>query len=150
MWTKRTKLLAALAFIPALALAGDAEINGLRWLAGCWETPDKSAREVWVANGEHALAGFSVAIADNKVGFYEVMLIEQNEDGAWTFTAYPSGQFAASFVAVEITENSVVFVNPDHDYPQEIIYKREGIRLFATISLLGGGNPNSFDKIACE
>ena len=144
------KLLTALALLPALALGGASDRGELSWLVGCWVTPDKSAQEVWVANSERSLAGFGVSINDNQVGFYEVLSIEQSEDGSWTYTAHPFGQASASFVAVDITENSVVFTNPDHDYPQEVRYKREHNRLYATISLLEGVNPNSFDKVACE
>ena len=113
-------------------------------------TPDSSAQEVWVVESERSLAGFGVVITDSKIGFYEVLSIKQSEDGSWTYTAHPSGQASASFVAVEIDDTSVVFANPEHDYPQEIRYKREGSRLYATISLIGGVNPNSFDKVACE
>lgn len=144
------KLLTALALIPALALGGDSDSGELSWLVGCWVTPDNSAQEVWVFNSERSLAGFGISINDNKVGFYEMLSIKQSEDGSWTYTAHPSGQASASFVAVKITENSVVFSNPDHDYPQEIRYMREGNRLYAKISLLDGVNPNSFDKVACK
>ncbi len=144
------KLLTALAIIPALALGGHSDVGALSWLVGCWVSPDNSAQEVWVVNSDRSLAGFGVSINDNKVGFYEVLSIKQSEDGSWTYTAHPSGQASALFVAVEFTENSVVFANPDHDYPQEIRYKREDNRLYATISLLEGVNPNSFDKVACE
>ena len=144
------KRFTALALIPALAIGGDSNSGGFGWLAGCWVTPDSSAQEVWVVESERSLAGFGVAITDSKIGFYEVLSIKQNEDGSWTYTAHPSGQASASFVAVEIDDTSVVFANPEHDYPQEIRYKREGSRLYATISLIGGVNPNSFDKVACE
>lgn len=87
---------------------------------------------------------------DDKVGFYEVMNIKQIEDGSWILTAHPSGQAAASFIAIQFSENIVVFANPDHDYPQEIRYRREGNRLLASISLLGGVNPRTFDKVACS
>ena len=144
------KRFAALALIPALAIGGDSNSSGFGWLAGCWVTPDSSAQEVWVVESERSLAGFGVAITDSKIGFYEVLSIKQSEDGSWTYTAHPSGQLSASFVAVEIDDTSVVFANPEHDYPQEIRYKREGSRLYATISLIGGVNSNSFDKVACE
>ena len=144
------KLLTALALFPALALGGYSDSGELSWLVGCWVTADKSAQEVWVVKSERSLAGFGVAITDSKIGFYEVLSIKQSEDGSWTYTAHPSGQLSASFVAVEIDDTSVVFANPEHDYPQEIRYKREGSRLYATISLIGGVNSNSFDKVACE
>ena len=144
------KVLTALALFPVLALGGDSDSGELSWLVGCWVTADKSAQEVWVIDSERSLAGFGVAINDNKVGFYEILSIKQSEDGSWTYTAHPSGQASASFQAIQFSENSVVFENPDHDYPQEIKYRREGDRLNATISLVGGVNPNSFDKVACE
>ncbi len=147
---RKMKLIPILALIPALALAGDSDDGEFGWLVGCWVTPDKSAQEVWVADSDRSLAGFGVAISDSTVGFYEVLSIKQSDDGTWTYTAHPSGQESASFLAVEISEESVVFANPDHDYPQEIRYGREGNQLHATISLIGEVNPNSFDKVACD
>jgi len=144
------KLLPILALVPALALAVDSDDGKFAWLVGCWVTPDKSAQEVWVADSGRSLAGFAVTVSGSKVGFYEVLSIKQSDDGAWTYTAHPSGQGSASFLAVEIGEKSVVFANPDHDYPQEIRYSRVGDQLYATISLLGEINPKSFDKVACE
>ncbi len=144
------KLLSTLALIPAVALAGDSPGGKFNWLAGCWETTDSRAIEVWVVDSDRSLIGFSVTINDDEVGFYEVMSIKQSVNGSWEFTAHPSGQAAATFLAVEITDNSVIFSNPEHDYPQEIRYAREGGRLLASISLLGGDKPNSFDKVACR
>ena len=144
------KLLSTLALFPALALAGDSPGGEFNWLAGCWETIDGSAIEVWVVDSERSLIGFSVTISDDEVGSYEVMSIKKSASGSWEFTAHPSGQAAATFLAVEINDNSVIFSNPEHDYPQEIRYERQGRRLLAKISLLGGDKPNSFDKVACK
>ncbi len=134
-----------LLFLFALASGGEFD-----WLAGCWVSDDKSTQEVWVIDGEQSLAGFSVSVSDHRVGFYELMNIRQDENGSWLFTAYPSGQASASFEAVQLGENSVLFTNPDHDYPQEIRYERKGDRLSASVSLLDGVKPISFDKVACE
>ncbi len=134
-----------LLFLPSLASGGDFD-----WLAGCWVSEDETSHEVWVIDGEKSLAGFSVSVSDNKVDFYELMNIRQDENGSWFFTAYPSGQASASFEAVQVGENSVLFANPDHDYPQEIRYERKGDRLSASVSLLGGVKPISFEKLDCE
>ena len=142
--------LAALVLFPALVMGGDANTNDFGWLEGCWVSPDGSSQEVWVVEDERSLAGFAVGISDGKIGFYELMSIRQTEVGSWQFTAHPSGQASASFEAVEIDENSVVFANPDHDYPQEIRYAREGEQLYASVSLIGGVDPRSFDKVACK
>jgi hypothetical protein len=144
------RVFTALLLIPMMASSGNSAQSGLDWLSGCWVTADQSSQEVWVVDSDKSLIGFSVALSAGKVVFYEILSIKQNDDGLWTYTAHPPGQASASFIAVETSENSVVFANPDHDYPQEISYRRDASQLYATISLRGGDNPNSFDKIACE
>ncbi|NNE05720.1 MAG: hypothetical protein HKO64_12265 [Xanthomonadales bacterium] len=144
------RILATLVLIPVLAHGGDMVQGELGWLAGCWDSADKSGREVWVQDDKHSLAGFSVALNGSKVGFHEVLRIRQDKNGGWAYTAHPAGQAPATFSAAQITANSVVFTNPGHDYPQQIRYQKTGKRLVATISLLGGDNPNVFDKAACE
>lgn len=144
------RVLAGLALVATLALGSDIDNHRLGWLVGCWVSADKRAQEVWVVDGDRSLLGFGVAVSDNKIGFYEVLSIRRNEDGSLVYTAHPSGQLSASFAATEITENGIVFTNRDHDYPQEIRYAREGNRLYATTSLLGGVRPESFDKTACD
>ena len=139
-----------LLLVPCLAIAADTESSPLKWLAGCWTTPDQSAQEVWVIADESLLLGFSVDIRDDKVGFYELMTIRRAHDNTWLFTAHPAGQEPGSFEASQIGRQSIVFANAEHDYPQQITYLRAGDKLMATISLLGGANPTHFNKIACE
>lgn len=144
------RVLIALLLIPMLASGAHTAQSGLNWLAGCWVSADKSSQEVWVVESDNSLIGFAVALGVEEVVFYEVLSIKQNADSLWTYSAHPSGQAPTSFLAVETGESSVVFSNPNHDYPQEIRYRRNGSRLYATISLRGGANPKSFDKTACE
>lgn len=141
------RILSTVLLLPALSAAAAQELD---WLVGCWITPDGSAQEVWVAEGDGSLAGFSVSVVNGKVGFYEVLSIVRNEDGALVYTAHPVGQATASFTASAVGKNSVLFENADHDYPQQIRYTREANRLHATISLLDGSRPVSFDKVACD
>jgi hypothetical protein len=144
------KILHTLLLLPLFSFGGDLSGLELDWLVGCWVTPDGSAQEVWIVDSEGALAGFGVAIGNNRVNFYEVLSIKRNEHGSLVYTAHPAGQASASFTAKEITENSVLFTNADHDYPQEIRYTRKSDHLYATISLLDGADPNSFNKVSCE
>ena len=128
---------------------GHAENAGLGWLVGCWISGDQSSREVWVSEGADRLAGFGITVRDNTVVFHEVLTIMRGDDARWVYTAYPAGQAATSFVAARLEDQQVVFVNPDHDYPQEIRYSRDGSLLHAVISLTDGKNPMSFTKAAC-
>lgn len=120
------------------------------WLIGCWESNDKTSKEVWVAEPDGALIGFSVSMSEGKLVFFEVLRIASTDAGELAYTAYPSGQSAATFAATLETDNSIVFVNADHDYPQQISYHRQGKNLFASISALGGKKARSFNKHICE
>lgn len=144
------KILAGLVLVSAVVLGSDNDSHTFGWLVGCWVSADGSAQEVWVVDSDESLAGFGVAIDGTTIGFYEVLSIRKNAHGSYIYTAHPSGQRSASFAATVIADNSVVFSNPDHDYPQEIRYSRDGNRLSATTSLLGGANPNFFEKAACD
>jgi hypothetical protein len=124
--------------------------SDLDWLVGCWETADGSSKEVWVKENDSSLIGFSVSVSDSAVDFYEVLRVDIHQDGVLTYTAYPTGQSPATFVASKAIGTSVVFSNPEHDYPQEIAYRVEGTSLYATISALDGIKPRSFDKQRCE
>ena len=144
------RFLAALMLLPVMALAEESGGQDLGWLVGCWMTADGRSQEAWIAESDGMLVGFSVSVTDNEVGFYEVLTIRPRADGSLVYTAHLLGQAATSFLAVAIGENSVLFENADHDYPQQIRYRRAANHLYATISLLGGARPVSFDKIACE
>ena len=124
--------------------------NDLDWLVGCWESADGGSKEVWVREPDGSLIGFGVAVSDSAVKFYEVLRVVANPDGALAYTAYPAGQSPTTFVKVAGTNAYVLFSNPDHDYPQEIAYRLEGARLYATISALNGRNPQTFDKQRCN
>jgi hypothetical protein len=50
------------------------------------------------------------------------MLIREDAAGL-VLHALPSGQAAAEFRAVEQTDVSVTFANPEHDFPQRIHYR---------------------------
>ena len=133
-----------------LAFSQTANSASLDWLVGCWESPDGSSIEVWVQEQDGSLSGFSAALNGNTIAFYEVLRITQAADDTIAYTAHPAGQSSTTFKAAKTTGNEVTFSNASHDYPQEIRYKREGDKLYASISALNGENPRSFNKQSCQ
>ncbi|MEQ9315270.1 MAG: DUF6265 family protein [Henriciella sp.] len=119
------------------------------WMAGCWEDAD-GAREVWVKEADGAMVGFGVVLGGGEIQFHEVLTIRPGEDGTLVYTAYPGGGSGTPFRLSESGNASVRFSNPDHDYPQEIAYRREAHTLEATISATGGANAQTFTKHSCE
>ncbi|MDX1644246.1 MAG: DUF6265 family protein [Thermoanaerobaculia bacterium] len=149
----RSAILLAVALLSlpvATVLAESSGADGLEWLLGCWESADGSATEAWVRDSDGSLTGFAVVLSEGELAFFELLRIRRDEEGRWVYVAYPGGGAPTEFVADLRDRDSILFVNPEHDYPQEIAYRREGDRLFARISALGGADPRSFDKRACE
>tara|TARA_R110002096_G_scaffold161007_3_gene327366 strand:+ start:16237 stop:16668 length:432 start_codon:yes stop_codon:yes gene_type:complete len=142
------KFVAFAAFL--LTFSQPASADPLDWLVGCWESKDGTSKEVWVKEADGGLSGFSVTLQDNDMVFYEVLRIATASDGTLTYTAHPSGQSSATFRSKSAAGFAVTFANPSHDYPQEIAYKRDGDKLFATISAMHGKNPRSFNKQVCD
>ena len=143
----------AMTALPGMLLLGLAQISNaddLGWLVGCWETPDKAATEVWVREQDGSLSGFNVVLDENRIAFYEVLRINTRDSKIESYTAHPVGQATTTFELFSIADQEIKFSNPAHDYPQEIAYKRVDDLLYATISALGGKNPQSFNKRACE
>ena len=121
----------------ALALAATypakppARLESLRWMTGCWE--QKGARatveEHWTRPAGGAMLGLGRTIRHNATGdtttSYEfTRIIERN--GKLVFVAQPSGQTPADFTEESLTDSSVTFANPAHDYPQSVSYARRG------------------------
>jgi len=104
-----------------------ASILKLSWLAGCWEGGQAGRRieEQWMAPGGGAMLGMGRTVKDARLVEHEAMIIREEQAGL-TFTAKPSGQQEASFSSIELTDASVVFENPAHDFPQRVIYRRQG------------------------
>jgi hypothetical protein len=98
-------------------------INDVEWIVGCWKSSNSKyeAREHWMPPAGKMMVGMSHTISDSKTVGYEYLRIEE-QDGKLVYIANPSGQKEASFYQAEITDKKMVFVNPDHDFPQRITY----------------------------
>ena len=125
------RLLAALVVIPAaMRWAGDSrggDVERLRWMAGCWELAARGRviHEQWMAPAGGMMLGMSRTVVRDSVREYEQLRIE-TRNGVATYVAQPSGQAATTFAATHLSDSSVTFANPAHDFPQRIMYHRVG------------------------
>ena len=72
-----------------------------------------------------SLAGRGRTLRDGRVVDSEVVRITL-EQGSLRYTASPSGQAEAVFVASDVSDSSVTFANPAHDFPTRVSYRRSG------------------------
>lgn len=139
---KRMALALAAGLMAVPASAQVQEMPG--WMSGCWQMREDSGRwaeECWTLVRGGQMMGSGRAGSGGDLGSFEFMLIRQDEDGAITFFAAPSGNNWTPFAAEAADGQSATFVNPDNDYPQKVRYWREGELLKARISMLDDSNP---------
>jgi hypothetical protein len=126
-------MLVALAGCASTEPSPAAGIERLAWLTGTWvSAPDEEplTEEHWIAPAAGAMFGINRTIADDETVFFEHLRVDQTDDGALVYLAAPLGRHPATpFRLIESTVDRFVFENPDHDFPQRIIYERAGDEL---------------------
>ncbi len=102
-------------------------IEDISFLEGCWEQNDPtsklSATEQWMMPLADSMLGMSRTVRDYKLVGFEYMRIVNADEGI-VFISKPSQNTEeTSFRLMRSEKNQVVFENPNHDFPQRIIYK---------------------------
>jgi hypothetical protein len=114
--------------------ASTIKIEDLKWLAGAWGKDERgnSTEEHWIApKGGMMLAVNRTVFRSGKTSF-EFLRISETPEGL-TYFASPRGAEPTPFRLKEATADSVTFENPDHDFPQRIIYRKVDGNLVARI-----------------
>lgn len=139
--------------------ASPKRVDRLRWLSGCWEQRDTRSivEEFWTTPNGGILFGIGRTIvrraAGDSTASFEIMRIHER-GGKLVFAAQPSGQALTEFTEAELTDSTVVFANPTHDFPQFVRYRRRGAdELHARVDGKMDGKAQGFDsryrKVAC-
>jgi hypothetical protein len=139
------------------SVAQQADVRSLAWLAGCWsaEQGEAGSGEQWLAPAGGTMFGVSRTVKNGKTVEFEFMQLRANDDGKLVFIAMPSGQKETMFFASATAKDSVTFENPQHDFPQKVIYRLQPDgRLIARIEGTRSGKFRGVDfpmkRVACE
>jgi hypothetical protein len=121
-------------------------VEQLAWMAGCWrqESGGRIADEIWMAPSGGVMLGMNRTVASGRTVSSEFMQIGAN-GGRIVFTARPSGQAEASFTLLKSGQRDVVFENTAHDFPQRVMYRRDGDTLVGRIEGTRNGKSQSID-----
>ncbi len=100
------------------------------------------------------MLGTSHTVRGGRTAEYEFLRIFERGAGL-VYEAHPSGQQMNQFQSVEITASSITFSDPDHDFPQRIVYTRVGIdSVVARVSGAIAGETRSiefaFARVSCD
>ena len=85
---------------------------------------------------------------------HEFLQIRQERNGDIFYVASPSGEEQAVFKLVKFETRELIFENPEHDFPQRIIYRLKGDSLISRIEGTITGKQRSSDfpmlKVKCD
>ena len=111
-------------------------IDDLRFMAGCWRgQPDARntvIEEHYTGPSANLMLGTTRYLRDGRTSAFEFSRIHATRDSVFIVPA-PNGNASVSFRLVESTETRAVFENRAHDFPNRIIYVRDGDVLTARI-----------------
>lgn len=109
-------------------------LSALAWMGGAWQgqADGLAMEEHWMAPAGHSMVGMHRDVKGSRTVSFEFMRIEVR-DGRLVYLASPGGAPPTPFTAIEVGERRVVFENASHDFPQRVIYWRDGAALRARI-----------------
>jgi hypothetical protein len=109
-------------------------VADLAWMAGHWsgEAAGTRTEELWTAPDGGLLLGLHRDVTASGRTFFEFLRIEESDSGL-VYVAQPLGRPPVRFPLLRSGDSEVVFENPGHDFPQRIVYSREGDALRARV-----------------
>jgi hypothetical protein len=122
-----------------------ADLSELAWLAGSWEGEAEGGtmEEHWTEPRGGIMLGLHRAIGPKGSAFFEFLRIAETDDGIVYF-ASPLGRPPTPFPLVEVSGTRAAFRNPEHDFPQRIVYELDPSgALIARVEGIVDGEPRS-------
>ena len=123
-------------------------LDRLAWLTGTWTgvEGDTIMEEIWTTPAGGMMVGLHRDLRPGRRGFFEFLRIVE-EKGQISYHAMPAGRSPATlFPLLSMSDRRVVFENPEHDFPQRILYwLDDDDMLHARIEGTEGGETHSME-----
>ncbi|MEO8042091.1 MAG: DUF6265 family protein, partial [Acidobacteriota bacterium] len=119
------------------------KLSDLGWLAGCWEMRNEKRdlliTEMWMKPAGDAMLGVGRTLKAGKLVDYEFLRIVEDANGLSYISRPSANKDDTVFKMIRSSANEIVFENPTHDFPQRILYKRNGDKMTARIEGTANG-----------
>lgn len=139
--TRLAALLLAFFCTPAIAQS-PSRVAALDWMTGTWsqQSAQGQVTESWLgpANGVMVAVNLTTGAGGRKS--FEFLRIADAGDG-FSYFASPGGRAPVEFRLKELADRRVTFENAAHDFPQRIVYWRDGDALVARVEGTLRGSP---------
>ncbi|KAA8485375.1 hypothetical protein BDE36_2079 [Arcticibacter tournemirensis] len=154
---RQTAFVARLSFFVAALLllnttafcqqTAEQDFKKLEWLAGKWTRtnvkPGQSGSEMWALEAPNSMKGQGETIKGTDTIFVEKLELLIKDKHIFYVVDGLDNQEPTHFKITEISDDSFVCENKEHDFPKKIAYKRTDQGMTATIS----GDGKSIDFI---
>lgn len=124
-----------------------ADMQKLLWIVDKWvsQSETSTSYEHWEKTNETLYTGGSETIKNGDTVFAEKLKIELIEGKVYYIADVAHNPAPVKFLLTEVNENSAIFENPEHDFPQKITYINENGILHAVIE--GPGKDGKTKKV---
>ena len=122
------------------------EMAMLVWISGCWKSEGNvQSEEQWTRLDGQSMLGMGRTIVNGKTVFHEFLQIRERADGVY-YVAQLNDEAPVSFKLVKVNPSQAIFENPQHGFPQRIVYQRliDG-SLFASLEGIEKGKPKRIE-----
>lgn len=120
--------IAGLIVFPSWTRKQEEDIKKAEWLIGTWEnhTAKGNIYETWEKKNANEFSGKSYMIKENDTVVFENIRLMQRSGQLLYIPAVKdqNNGLPVYFTAKKISDNTLVFENPEHDFPQVISYTR--------------------------
>ncbi len=132
-------------FVFNIAAQDKTKLGELHWFSGCWETKDDAKKllvsEQWMKPVGGMMLGVGRTVKNGKAVDFEFMRIEQKGNDVFFIAKPRANNDETPFKLIKSIGSEAVFENPEHDFPQRVMYKRQGTKLTGRIE---GSNNGKF------
>lgn len=115
------------------------------WMSGYWLSCENNTQiaENWFGASSGAMLGTN--LTQGEQGSFEFLRVAANGRGGLSYYSMPNAAPVTEFTMITHENRRVVFENPAHDFPQRILYWREGNTLHARIEGEVDGRTQAMD-----
>lgn len=111
-----------------LSADSSSRLEKFSWLTGTWKNQSsaRNAFESWEKEDKQAMVGRGYTVEGGDTTVSEMLQLEEKDGDIFYIATVPQNPGPVYFKLVKMDEGEFVFENPEHDFPNRIIYMRQG------------------------
>ena len=122
----RNSAAAILLVLTSVSCVSVANKGLMDWLIGDWVSTDGNISEHWVAVSPDTLEGKGITTSKDKISTESLRLVRMQGNSYFIAKVAHNDLPVAFSMTPDSSPDRLVFTNPTHDFPKQIVYERDG------------------------